>query len=79
MYECVDVANIHVGWSAELTQTQIQELWDIKVYEGTTPHLNQTKSHRQLQNTTEHSIKYRRGQEKLDLMTGLRTPHASER
>lgn len=42
----------------------IQELWDIKVYEGMTPHLNQKKSPRQLQNTTEHSIKYRRGREK---------------
>jgi hypothetical protein len=41
-----------------------QVLWDIKVYEGTTLHLNQKKSPRQLQNTTENSIKYRRGLEK---------------
>jgi hypothetical protein len=63
----VDVANIHVGWSAELTQ---KELWDIKMYEGMTPHLNQMKSPWQLQNTTEHSTKYRRGHEKCGSYDG---------
>jgi hypothetical protein len=54
----VDVANIHVGWSAELTQTQIQELWDIEVYEGTTPHLKPKE-------ITQAAPKYNRTQHKI--------------